>query len=115
MDNNCLFCKIIKKDIPATVVYEDNKVLGFDDIDPQAPVHCIFVPKQHIPTFNDITSDDISLVGSMLDAARKVAEEKGLSENGYRIVANCNKDAGQEVFHIHLHLLGGRKFSWPPG
>ena len=112
---DCLFCKIAAGDIPATKVYEDDRVVAFDDINPQAPVHTLIIPREHISTVNDLEEKHNELVGHMFQAARKVAEDKGISESGYRAVLNCNRDAGQEVFHVHLHVLGGRKMSWPPG
>ncbi|MBD3379262.1 MAG: HIT domain-containing protein [Candidatus Omnitrophica bacterium] len=115
MGKDCLFCKIVNREIPAEIVYEDEKVLGFEDINPQAPVHCVFVPKEHIATLNGINTENSALAGELVRASVEVAEKKGLSERGYRVTINCNSDAGQEVFHIHLHLLGGRKFNWPPG
>lgn len=111
----CLFCKILNKEIPSKTVYEDEFVYAFEDISPKAPVHILIIPKKHIPTINDIASDDFELVGKMYGAAAKIASEKGLSERGYRIVSNCNSDAGQTVFHLHFHLMGGREFAWPPG
>ncbi|MCE5299504.1 MAG: histidine triad nucleotide-binding protein [Spirochaetia bacterium] len=113
--SDCLFCKIAKKEIPSKVVHEDDKVLAFEDLNPQAPVHVLIIPKKHIPTLNDVSAADRDHVFAMIEAAKKIAADKGLSENGYRTVFNVNRDAGQTVFHLHLHLLGGRKFIWPPG
>ena len=110
-----LFLKIINREIPADIVYETEEVLAFRDINPQAPVHVLIIPKVHIRTVNDIEPDQAELVGRMFIAAGEIAEEEGLSSDGYRLVMNCNEAAGQMVFHIHLHLLGGRNFSWPPG
>ncbi|NNL95191.1 MAG: histidine triad nucleotide-binding protein [Xanthomonadales bacterium] len=110
-----LFLKIIDRQIPADIVYEDNQVLAFRDINPQAPVHVLIIPKMHIRTVNDIEPGHAELVGSLYLAAQKIALEEGVAESGYRLVMNCNEGAGQTVFHIHLHLLGGRPFSWPPG
>lgn len=110
-----IFSKIIKKEIPADIVYEDNEILGFKDIAPQAPVHILIIPKKEIPTANDIEEEDQSLIGKMFLVAKQLAKKFGIAESGYRLVINCNKDAGQAVFHLHLHLLGGRKFTWPPG
>ncbi len=110
-----IFSKIIKKEIPADIVYEDNEILAFKDIAPQAPVHILIIPKKEIPTANDIEEEDQSLVGKMFLVAKQLAKKFGIAESGYRLVINCNKDAGQAVFHLHLHLLGGRKFTWPPG
>lgn len=112
---DCLFCKIINKEIPAKIVYEDDTVLAFEDINPQAPLHILVIPKKHIPTTLEITKDDHSLIGQLLQTANRLAREKGVAEQGFRTVINCNRDAGQTVFHIHLHLLGGRPMSWPPG
>jgi histidine triad (HIT) family protein len=112
---DCLFCKIINKDIPASIVYEDEQCLAFDDINPQAPTHVLIIPKKHIATTNDIAQEDEALVGHLLRVAAQVAKMKGVDESGYRSVVNCNSDAGQEVFHIHVHVLGGRQLAWPPG
>ena len=112
---NCLFCKIIDKEIPSKTVYEDEHVLAFEDLTPQAPIHILIVPKKHISTSLDIQEEDNELIGRMLRAANAIAKEKGIAENGFRTVMNCNRDAGQTVFHIHLHLLGGRAMHWPPG
>ena len=111
----CLFCKIAEKGIPSSIVYEDEEIVAFNDINPQAPVHVIIIPRKHIEKTSDIALEDIEIVGKMIFVAKDIAKEKGVSDTGYRLVFNCNKDAGQAVFHIHLHLLGGRKFSWPPG
>ena len=111
----CLFCKIANKEIPSKKVYEDDEVYAFEDITPKAPVHILIIPKKHIGTINDISEQDYMLVGKIMGIASKIAAEKGLAERGYRVVANCNADAGQTVFHIHFHLLGGREFAWPPG
>ena len=112
---NCLFCKIINRDIPASIVYEDERVLAFNDINPQAPTHVLIVPKRHIATLNDVDADDDQIVGEVVRRAAAIAKERGLSAGGFRTVFNTNKDAGQTVFHIHLHLLGGRSMHWPPG
>ena len=112
---NCLFCKIIEKKIPAKIVYEDEQVLAFEDINPQSPVHILVIPKKHIPTTLDISADENDLVGEMVQAANRIARDKGVAERGFRLVMNCNKESGQTVFHIHLHLLAGRKMHWPPG
>ncbi len=112
---DCLFCKIINGDIPATIVYEDDLVIAFDDITPRAPIHKLIIPKEHIATLNDIAPEDQELVGHMLYVAKQIAAECDIADAGYRTVFNCNADAGQDVFHIHLHLLGGRKMKWPPG
>lgn len=113
--NDCLFCKIIRKEIPAKIVFEDNKMLAFEDIKPQAQVHILIIPKFHIEKTSDLTEANIHMIGELVLAAKRIAKERGVEASGYRIVLNCNKDAGQEVFHLHMHLLGGRKFTWPPG
>jgi len=110
-----LFLKIINREIPADIVYETEQVLAFRDINPQAPVHILIIPKKHIRTVNDIAPGDAELIGQLYLAAQQIAQKEGLAEDGYRLVMNCNKAAGQVVFHIHLHVLGGRMFSWPPG
>jgi histidine triad (HIT) family protein len=112
---SCLFCKIINREIPGSIVYEDDRLIAFNDINPQAPTHVLVVPKRHIETLNDVTADDDGLVGEMVRRAAAIAKERGLSAGGYRTVFNTNRDSGQTVFHIHLHLLGGRSFTWPPG
>ena len=112
---SCLFCKIINKEIPSKIVYEDEYVLAFEDLTPQAPVHILIVPKKHISTLLDIQEEDNELIGRMFRAANAIAKEKGIAEKGFRAVMNCNREAGQTVFHIHLHLLGGRAMHWPPG
>ncbi|MGQ9818987.1 MAG: histidine triad nucleotide-binding protein [Candidatus Kapaibacteriales bacterium] len=112
---NTIFSKIIHRQIPANIVYEDDQILAFKDIAPQAPVHILVIPKKEIPTVNDVSEEDIPLIGNLIFVAKKLAKEFGIDESGYRLVINCNRDAGQAVFHIHLHLLGGRKLSWPPG
>ena len=113
--SDCLFCKIAAGEIPAEKVYEDDDVIAFNDINPQAPTHVLIVPKSHIATTNDIAPGDEAVVGKLLTTAAKIAKDRGIDASGYRSVMNCNADAGQMVFHIHLHMLGGRKFSWPPG
>lgn len=113
--SDCIFCKISQGTIPTKKAYEDENVFAFYDINPQAPVHILIIPKEHIPTTNDIKEEHSELVGKMVIAAAKMAKELNLSERGYRLVFNCNSDAGQAVFHIHLHLLGGRGMGWPPG
>jgi histidine triad (HIT) family protein len=110
-----LFLKIIDRDIPADIVYETDDVLAFRDINPQAPTHILIIPKEHIRTMNDLESDHSELVGKLFMAARDLAEQEGISEEGYRVVMNCNRAGGQAVYHIHLHLLGGRQMGWPPG
>lgn len=113
--SDCLFCKIRDGLIPARVVHRDDVCVAFEDINPQAPTHVLFVPNKHIPTVNDLTAEDHALVGALYTAAAKVAKERGHADNGYRLVMNTQRDAGQTVFHIHLHLLGGRPLGWPPG
>lgn len=112
---DCLFCKIAEKKIPAKIVYEDQNVLAFEDLNPQAPVHILIIPRKHIATSLDITDEDNALIGEMFQAANKISHERGIAARGFRLVMNCNRDAGQTVFHIHLHLLGGRFMNWPPG
>jgi histidine triad (HIT) family protein len=109
----CLFCKMVAGVIKPDVVFEDDTVLAFKDINPQAPVHILIIPKVHIATLNDL--DDTLLAGQLLQTAAKLAKQEGLSEDGYRTVFNCNRKGGQEVYHLHLHLLGGRQMHWPPG
>lgn len=111
----CLFCKIVSGEVPAKVVYRDDLVLAFDDISPQAPKHTLIIPQKHISTINELTSEDNQLVGHMVQTARLLAKEMNIAESGYRLVMNCNADGGQTVFHIHIHLMGGRNFTWPPG
>ncbi|HOB88348.1 MAG: histidine triad nucleotide-binding protein [Bacillota bacterium] len=112
--NDCLFCKIARKEIPADIVYEDDDVLAFRDIRPQAPVHVLVIPKRHIASLADLTQEDKDVMGHVTLVASRLARDLGVSE-GYRVVINCGKDAGQSVFHIHMHLLGGRSLGWPPG
>ena len=112
---DCLFCKIIAGEIPGSVVYQDDHVVAIKDINPQAPTHILILPRQHIATLNDLTPGDDAIVGEMTRRAAALARERGHADGGYRTVFNCNADAGQTVFHIHLHLLGGRTFRWPPG
>lgn len=114
-DPNCLFCKIASGRIPANIVHETEHVLAFRDINPQAPTHVLIIPMRHIATINDLDDGDAELVGRLLTAARDIARQEGTDAAGYRVTMNCNKAAGQTVFHLHLHLLGGRNFSWPPG
>ncbi|WP_041283481.1 histidine triad nucleotide-binding protein [Desulfofundulus kuznetsovii] len=112
---DCIFCKIVKKEIPAEIVYEDDHVMAFKDIHPAAPVHLLLIPKKHIPTFFDLTDEDVSIIGRVQLAAARVARQLNLEEKGFRLVSNCKEDAGQLIFHIHYHLLGGRALQWPPG
>jgi histidine triad (HIT) family protein len=110
-----LFAKIVRREIPADIVYEDDDVLAFRDINPQAPVHVLFIPKRAVATLNDLADADATLVGKLVVAAARWAKAQGFAEDGYRCVMNCNRDGGQTVFHIHLHLLAGRTMHWPPG
>ncbi|HKJ17150.1 MAG TPA: histidine triad nucleotide-binding protein [Xanthomonadales bacterium] len=110
-----LFLKIIEREIPADIVFEDDDVLAFRDISPQAPLHVLVIPKKHIRTLNDVEDEDEALLGKLINVARKIARDHGVDQEGFRVVMNCNEGAGQTVFHIHLHLLGGRPLTWPPG
>ena len=110
-----LFTKSIDREIPADIVYEDNEIISFKDINPQAPIHLLIVPKKIIPTLNDLADSDFELIGKMFKVAQKLAKENNLSESGFRTVFNCNEDGGQTVYHLHLHLIGGRQLHWPPG
>jgi len=112
---DCLFCKIINREIPADIVYEDDQVLAFNDIDPKAPTHLLVIPKKHIATLNDLTEEDQIVVGRLSLTAAKIAKDKGFADDGYRVVMNCNEDGGQTVYHIHMHVMGGRRFTWPAG
>lgn len=111
----CLFCKIVNEEIPAKVVYQNSDIIAFHDINPQAPTHLLVIPKKHIATINDAQEQDNYLLGNMILTAKKLAQDQGLSEKGYRLVFNINSGGGQEVYHIHLHFLGGRHMTWPPG
>jgi histidine triad (HIT) family protein len=115
MSSSCLFCRIIAGEIPATKVYEDDILVAFSDINPQAPMHVLIVPRVHVATLNDLGADHDALVGAMVRRAAAIAADRGYATSGYRTVFNCNADAGQAVFHIHLHVLGGRTMTWPPG
>ena len=112
---DCLFCKIINREISASIVYEDERALAFNDINPQAPTHVLIVPKRHIASLNELGVEDDQMIGELVRRAAAIAKDRGLSAGGYRTVFNTNRDAGQTVFHIHLHLLGGRGMHWPPG
>lgn len=112
---DCIFCKIARKEIPAKAVFENDRIMAFEDVKAKAPVHILIIPKDHIEKTSDLTEGNIRLMGELVLTAKTLADQKGVGESGYRIVLNCNKDAGQEVFHLHLHLMGGRKFAWPPG
>lgn len=111
--SDCLFCKIINGDIPSKKVYEDEYVYAFEDIAPVAPTHVLFIPKAHISGASEITSENSALVSKIYEAVAKVAREKGLDKAGFRVVSNCGEDAGQTVFHLHFHLIGGKKLNWP--
>ena len=113
--SDCIFCRIAAGQIPATMLYDDGEVLAFRDINPEAPVHLLIVPRRHISTLNDLNEADAALIGRLYLAGKQVAAELGVAERGYRTVINCNRDAGQIVFHIHMHLLSGREMGWPPG
>ncbi len=113
--DECLFCKMVAGDIPADIVYQDDDVLAFRDINPQAPVHILIIPKRHISTLNDLTPDDAALIGKLSLTAARIAEQEGIAESGYRTLINTNREGGQVVFHIHMHLMGGRRMLWPPG
>ncbi len=110
-----IFTKIINREIPADIIYEDDEILAFNDINPQAPIHILIIPKKEIKTINDIHSEDTAIIGKLFLIAKKIAKQVDISEDGYRVVMNCNEYGGQSVYHIHLHLIGGRKLSWPPG
>ncbi|CAN5231942.1 histidine triad nucleotide-binding protein [soil metagenome] len=112
---DCIFCNIVNKKIPAKLIFEGDNIIAFDDITPQAPIHKLIIPTKHITTLNDLTNEDSSMVGNMVQVAKQLANELGIAETGYRLVFNCNRDGGQAVFHLHLHLLGGRVLTWPPG
>lgn len=114
-ENNCLFCRILAGEIPSTKVYEDDLTLAFRDINPQAPTHVLIIPKKHIPSLNDLSQDDQSLMGHLTLVASKLANQFGVVTSGYRTVINTGAGAGQSVWHIHVHLLGGRPLGWPPG
>ena len=113
--STCLFCKLVRRELPVSVVYEDERLLAFNDLKPEAPTHVLIIPKQHIENLNALSPADDQLVGAMFRVAADIARERGIAESGYRTVFNTNGDAGQSVFHLHLHLLGGRSLRWPPG
>jgi len=113
--SNDLFEKIVRREIDADIVFENDDILAFRDVNPQAPVHILIIPKRRIPTINDLEDGDAELAGRLVLTARQIAASEGLAEDGYRLVFNCNSDGGQSVYHIHLHLLGGRRMEWPPG
>jgi len=112
---DCIFCKIAAGEMDANILYQDELILAFEDISPKAPTHTLIIPRKHIATTNDLQESDKELVGHMVLIAQKIAKENGIADDGYRLVLNCNRGAGQEVFHLHLHLLGGRAMNWPPG
>lgn len=112
---NCIFCKIVKKEIPSKIVYEDELVLAFEDIAPQAPIHILVIPKKHYSTLLEMNEEEKELLGHIFMVIKKIAKEKGVDERGFRIVLNCNSQAGQTVYHVHFHLLAGRQMHWPPG
>jgi len=113
--SDCLFCKIVEGEIPCDKIFENDQVIAFRDLNPQAPTHILVIPRKHISTVNELTADDKNIVGEMVLAAQAVAKQEGIEESGYRLVMNCNEGAGQTVFHIHLHIMGGRRMNWPPG
>jgi len=115
MGKDCLFCRILAKEVPAKIVHEDEQAVAFDDINPQAPTHVLIVPRRHIAGLNDVTAADGALLGHLQLVAAQIARQRGLAESGYRTVLNTGRGAGQSIFHVHLHLLGGRGLRWPPG
>ena len=112
--SDSIFTKIIKREIPAKIEYEDDDIIAINDIEPKAPIHILIIPKKQIKTINDLEEKDAELIGKIYLVAKKIAKEKGIAESGYRVISNCNKDGGQSVFHIHFHLLGGKSLSWNP-
>lgn len=115
MTDNCIFCKIVRGEIPSTIVYQDEQCVGFRDIHPAAPVHVLIVPRAHIESVADIDGEYTAVAGHLLAVAAKIARQEHISESGFRVVTNTGKHGGQSVFHLHLHVLGGRQFGWPPG
>jgi len=115
MNSDCLFCKIVAGEIPADIIHSDDMVVAFRDIKPQAPVHVLIIPREHIATVQDLKTEHGRLMGHIMGVVPSIAEKMNISKKGYRVVFNCNKDAGQDVFHVHAHLMGGRTFAWPPG
>lgn len=113
--SDCLFCKIRDGEIQGDIVFENDDVLAFNDVNPQAPVHVLIIPKKHISTVNDMDAGDEAIMGKLFSVAKMIAAQQGVADDGYRLVVNCNEKAGQTVFHIHMHLLGGRSMTWPPG
>ncbi|HJR08732.1 MAG TPA: histidine triad nucleotide-binding protein [Pyrinomonadaceae bacterium] len=114
-EQDCIFCKVVAGEIPADVIYQDDRALAFRDINPQAPVHALVIPREHLDSLDDAAGSDERLLGHLLRVAARVANEQGLSESGYRTIINTGAGAGQSVFHLHVHVVGGRKLSWPPG
>ncbi|MBI4859638.1 MAG: histidine triad nucleotide-binding protein [Candidatus Riflebacteria bacterium] len=112
---NCIFCRIVARQIPSTILFENEKVLAFRDAHPQAPTHILIIPKIHVERLSTLTPDDLPVVGECVRVANLLAEQEGISKTGYRLVANCGEEAGQSVWHVHFHLLGGRRLGWPPG
>jgi len=112
---DCIFCEIVNKKRPARIIYEDELAVAFEDINPQAPVHTLVIPKKHISTNLDLKEADSNLIGHLFQVANRIAKDKGIAERGFRLVMNCNPESGQAVYHIHLHILGGRPMRWPPG
>lgn len=113
--SDCIFCKIVNDEIPTTKIYEDDKVVAFNDINPQSPVHILVIPKDHIPSMNDIDETNVEILSHIIFSIKKIAKDKNLVDKGYRIVNNCGEQGGQTVNHLHFHLLGGRNMQWPPG
>ncbi|MCM8899833.1 histidine triad nucleotide-binding protein [Caldicoprobacter algeriensis] len=113
--DGCIFCKIVDKQIPSRIVYEDDSILAFHDIDPKAPVHVLVIPKQHITSINEVTQENSQVIAHIFATMPKIAQQLGIKDSGYRVVVNCGKDAGQAVNHLHYHVLGGRSLTWPPG
>ncbi len=113
--SDCIFCAIVKRDIPCDIVYESERIIAFNDLNPQAPLHQLIIPKKHIATLNDLDNNDEGLLGEMILCAANLAKSAGFDQSGYRTIFNCRQDGGQEVYHIHLHLLAGRQLKWPPG
>ena len=115
MQEDCIFCSIAGEEMNAEIVYEDDRIVAFEDANPQAPVHILVIPRKHIESLNEVPEEDFDLIGEMLSVIRQLAQEKDISASGYRVVNNCGEQGGQTVDHLHFHLLGGRAFSWPPG
>jgi len=113
--SSCLFCRVIAGEAPASIIYQDDRLVAINDVNPQAPTHVLIIPRRHIATLNDLTPEDDGLVGEMFRRAAAIARQRGIADRGYRTLFNCNREAGQSIFHIHLHLVGGRRLGWPPG